>query len=237
MLLPFRLISEIYHVGTMKPANLGLNGRSHEGNCFSASLCPETWTAIVRLGGNPLYVLEKKDGVFVDHLALLYSPEFQASKNEIIADLLMTGMLESKVTFRVWGTDEEGADQSCDYLTLTEAERECEENGRIEESARLVGTPKLCEQLGLSIHQGMDGEHYGVMSWFKTQVASGAAIDGVYQDYPLDEMAGTAPLFAVYPEKLSGWAVAPAAFDERGLVEDDLLSTLPEISTIKYTPM
>lgn len=239
MLLPFRLINEIYHLGTMKPVNLGMNGRSHEGNCLSASLCPETWTAIVSLGGNPLYVLEKAQGVFVDQFALLKDPEFLAAKNEIIADLLRTGMLEQKVTFRVWSTDEEGQDQYRDYMTRDEAEREseCDEGSTIEESNRLICTQLLTDQMGISRHQVMDGEHYGVMSWFKTQAAAGAAIDGMYQDFPLDELAMSAPLFAVYPEKLSGWAVAPAAFDERGLVEDDLLSTLPEILIINYAPM
>lgn len=62
-------LSRVFHVGTLSGAPFP-KPFSHEGSGLSVSLHPEEWRKIARLGSNPVHVLEKSQGSFLDILKL-----------------------------------------------------------------------------------------------------------------------------------------------------------------------
>jgi hypothetical protein len=234
MYLPIRKINQIFHWGSLDPKNVGENGSSHEGNCLSASLCPEAWLGIAKLGNNPLHAMSSPCGIFVDLYALMERDEFCSQRKAMLDDLLASGHIESGVGFKVWGTNEEGEPRYATYSTRNEAEYEAEfggdEDATIEEVLQLVGTQLLIDQLGITPQSAlMCGEEYGLISWLRQRAIEGAAIDGVFFNDDFDPLYLSAPIFAVFPERVPRWGFSPAELD---VDDEDRLKAMPDIKAV-----
>lgn len=63
--IPTLKAKAIYHVGTMNEgAKSSFFTDSLEGHCISVSRCPAAWRKIAKLGGNPLWELQRYDNTW-----------------------------------------------------------------------------------------------------------------------------------------------------------------------------
>jgi hypothetical protein len=241
MLLPIRRIDTLYHWGSLKPENLGENGASWEGNCLSASLCPEAWLGIAKLGNNPLHAMTANGGVFVDLYALVLSAEFSEQRTALIQALEGADMMTLKKVYRLLDTNEDGDVVSSLYPTLDEAESEAMartgdlDEAEIEETQRYVPSDEVARFLGITADAALvDGLNYAVMAWIRQQVIAGAQIDGVYMNDNFDPLAYSAPVFAVFPERVARWSFSPSRMiEDDEVLMDALLDATIEHFTLK----
>lgn len=234
MFLPIRQVDKLFHWGSLNPKKVGEHGASFEGNCLSASLCPDAWLGIARLGNNPLHAMTGSRGVFIDINALKDDVRFTAQKNYILADMIATGFLKKSMVYKAWSTDEEGEPTWAVYTTRREAECEVgcddDEETTVEEVEQLVGTQLLIDHLGIHPQGALNsGEEQGLISWLRKQTMTGAPIDGIFIDWPFDPLGYLAPVFAVFPDRVPRWNFSPATLD---IDDEELLETMPDMVVV-----
>lgn len=209
--VPSRQLSVLYHWGTLDPSNVGKGGPSMEGNCLSASLCPETWLTVARLGAERLYSLKAKSGVFVDVQEIMKNNEWSDSKNALLRHAEDAGYVEMT---KVWEVstycDDEfiGVINCFDYESaLTEAD-DYEENIQVVD--KLVCTPLLLSHLGLHERYKALGTEYGLIAAIKDFCLKGAKVDGIHFANAYDPENHVAPCFGIFPERVGRWSFSPA---------------------------
>lgn len=102
--LPVIQTDELYHLGTLNRADR-VRSSSLEGDCLSASLCPDSWEMVAQLGGSPTLVLSREKSLYLDFCAM--SDE---QRNTIIEEAVTAGEMEPAPWFRVWMFDGEADD-------------------------------------------------------------------------------------------------------------------------------
>lgn len=212
---------QVLHIGTM---NQGLKASFHrdslEGGCLSVSTCPDAWRRIARLGGQPLWALERQGALFLDMIQL----REDHSLLDMITDWgVENGLAERKQLFQAWLYDdeldswvyslhrswEEAADECDDDLSLGP------EGAAITTVEVVTGTPALaamtcCRDLSCS-----DAIDYVVMTWAEAHVPE---LDGVWWTEQYEPAALSAPRGGIFPSRLERWAVSETSFDVH---EDD----------------
>jgi hypothetical protein len=217
--VPFRRVDTLYHWGTLDAKNVGKNGPSQEGDCLSASLCPDAWLSIARLGGETLYSLKSDEGRFVDLYAVQNDVDHQAVKDHLIELAVSKGFLVLRNVFEVDRYDEDDEYMGFQtYATFDEAlieANDCEDD--IRPIQRLVGTEALANFVGIRPSFAFQlGELYAIFAAVKSLANEGLRIDGVYFADRLSLHNDVAPRFGVFPEKVEKWK-----FEQAKNLKDD----------------
>lgn len=217
--VPFRRVDTLYHWGTLDSKNVGKNGPSQEGDCLSASLCPDAWLSIARLGGETLYSMKSDEGRFVDLYAVQDDEAHQAVKDHLIELAVSKDFLVLKDVFEVDRYDEDDQYMGFQtYATFDEAlieSNECEDDVRPVQ--RLVGTETLAGFVGIRPSFAFQlGELYAIFAVVKSLANDGLRIDGVYFADRLSVHDHVAPRFGVFPERVEKWK-----FEQAKNLKDD----------------
>jgi hypothetical protein len=229
--LPIVRLSAVYHIGTMVPAERGKRGESLEGHLLSVSLCPISWRAIARLGGEPLHQLSKEGGAtFLDAHC--------ASRDEVFRPLIAKwacaqGLLQHRTMWKSWSTDEEGAWRYSLLPTAEAAEAETEEHdlggprgrGCVEPTGILAGTPTLAALVQIADLSCCDSFDYAAAIWAE-QTQPG--IDGLWWRDDYDPIILKAPRGGIFPGRLASfnareiaWEQAPAEVEHGSEADQD----------------
>lgn len=231
-------INSVYHVGTMKPENLGLNSGSGslEGRCLSVSQCPHAWTQIAKLGGNDLFELSKTGGRFLDVISVLNDPKLHT---EITNWAISNGYAKRTTAFRVWTDDDESGEWS--YFTVgtrKEAIHEININDdpsfnpdvdgpgggpRIEPIDIVAGTEKLWIESGAKLPAAQDASDLIILVFAAKEGKPrfGVDLDGVWWNENFDPDRLSAPRGGIFPERIQDWKTSLCSFSD---VEDFALS-------------
>ena len=240
MQIPVIHLGRVFHVGSMDPSRLGANGSSQEGRCLSVSLCPNAWTSIARLGGNPWHELTRKDGAFLDVHAVLDDPE---TLRTAVDWAVGEGLAGRATLWRAWRYDDEA--ESWGYMTLaTEAEafeeagggdlydEPCQVEGPdgrpgIEAAETVVGTPALAALTGFRHDASGDATDAVLVAWALSVAAEAVpgGLDGVWWREEYDPDVLSAPRAGIFPDRVPGWAAARIA--PRSVDDEEELEAMP----------
>ncbi|MGY3582291.1 hypothetical protein ACVIGB_000784 [Bradyrhizobium sp. USDA 4341] len=237
-------LPKVFHVGTLDPANLGANsgGASLEGACLSVSLCPNAWSAIVKIGDG-LHELRNEGGTFLDISALLGD---EASKAELIAWGKENGYARLRKLWRSWRYDGEADEWR--FLLCRTAQEALEEarayddeaypspadvpapdgHKGIEPEAVSIGTAKLRRLTGHALRPDEDASDALAVAFAMVRVPeqTGIELDGVWWREAFDPALLSAPRGGIFPDRVKLWAAIRADLLD---VDDDLeLGEMPE---------
>ena len=228
MKLPVRQVNKLYHWGTMNPDNVGKNGPSQEGNCLSASLCPEAWLTLARLGAEQLYSLSRDGGAFFDIGEVLHNKRLEKTRSSLLLMAISGGFVEEKTLFEVNFYADDELIGKCLYSNLDEALVEADyEEENIKQVDGYACTEKLMSFIGIGDNLRNFGSEYGIIGVVKKMSQEGLGVDGIYFGDEYDPSAFSAPRFGIFPDKVSSWSFALA---DRDLPRDvDLMMTLGKI--------
>ena len=221
MKVPILTTSEVFHYGTMNPAQQPASHGSLEGHCLSVSHCPEAWCEIARLGGSMLFSLQKPDARFVDVLKVSRS---KILRRHIEVWAIDNGLAEFATLYRAWVQDEES---NWGYMLTTSAEKALAECAWDDEDATqeevegpdgpgtavepvtvLIGTAKLTQRVrhyNLADHDAFD---YALLCWIEDCLPD---VDGAWWLETYDPIAYSAPRGGILPSRLAQWTVQAAA--------------------------
>lgn len=219
MKVPLLATAEVFHFGTLDPAQQPVAHGSLEGHCLSVSHCPEAWRRIARLGGTQLFSLRKPGARFVDVLKV-YRTATLRKRIEVWA--IEQGLAEWKTLYRAWVQVEDASWAFMLAATPEQALAECswdaeatqEEvegpNGpgtAIEPVTVLAGTAKLARRVrhyDLTVRDAFD---YAMLCWIEDCLPD---VDGAWWREAYDPAAYSAPRGGILPSRLAQWAVAAA---------------------------
>jgi len=119
--LPILTHQQVEHVGSLNANHR--ESSSHEGDGLSVSIHPEEWTRIAKLGGLPIWRIERQDG---QPLQFLNYHKLTPTQSDLIIQWgITTKLITPGTVYLVPFTDEEGELESYYALdNLTEAEEE-----------------------------------------------------------------------------------------------------------------
>lgn len=194
--LPTRRYNEVFHIGSLNPADKGRTfSSSYEGHGLSVSDCPEEWERIARLGGNPWWELTNPSGRFIDVHAL--SAEERQAIEEWGIDRGLARRVEG---WRVSYYDSEWEDTvSFLYLTEKEARAEMDElpDQKLDATEILQGTALLDEKMGFET--ALDCLDFLLVSYAEDETE----LDGVWWEDIYGHLS--APRGVILPSKLTEW--------------------------------
>ena len=205
---------KLFHVGCLDPRHR--RDESHEGECLSASTCPEDWTKIARLGGNPVLQLHRPGALFLDAHALT-----RAMEDALMAEAVEAGILEAITLWSVWRFDEEmdswitmpclsreEAEDEVDFHDLEETRAPTPDGDPIEEVRGHVLTEAGQEALGPRFSASPAMARDAALLWLAIRLAADHAdVCGVFWDDEHAPERWSAPRHAILPERLDGWMV------------------------------
>lgn len=195
----------LYHWGTLDSNKINKSGSSFEGNNLSLSTCPEDWSKLLRLNQeDKLFKFEKKEGLFVDILSLLYEKKYNSLKEEILNESILNGYLDKKEVFKYEFEDENETICHMIFETKEEALKEGEEED-IKKVIKYVGTDKLRKLSGINKENALlSGEEYGIIECIK----SDKKVDGIFWNYKKDISSYSLPIHCIFPEKVNEWKIS-----------------------------
>lgn len=216
-MLPVTRTAELYHIGSLNKNRM--KGESQESNFLSASLTPESWEFIARLGGEPLLILKKEDATFVDFMSIT-----DDVMRGLIDEAMSDGLLIPATSFRAWYHDGEADDWR--YMTFWDrdkAEYEVEDqepdgapNGVLVEE---IQGHRLTET-GIELLPRLpDDEAFIRSAVVMLHVLKNPDLyDGVYWDEDDDPVIMSAPRYGISPLVLNDFVVegphGELSFDE-----------------------
>lgn len=232
--VPVFHLQRVYHVGTLDAALRGtLHRSSQEGPCLSVSLCPRSWVEIARLGGSPLFALERDGAAFLDVLAVLRDDEL---RDVVVRWAESEGLIEFREQWKAWRYDDE-IEEWCHFLfdTRQQAEAEIDEFAQgpdggpaIEVHVGYVATEDLARRLGCGPVDSMFTLDFAAMLWAReaASLCLGRSFDGVWFDEDHAPERSSAPRGGIFPETLSAWTTLPLAWAD--VDDEEALDTMPE---------
>jgi GNAT superfamily N-acetyltransferase len=230
--IPTLKFPALYHIGTLDADHRGEQGESQEGHLLSVSVCPAAWRSIARLGGRPLHLIEKNNGIeLLDVHAAHANPELRA---EIEAWAIEHGYAEHRTLWKAWtydceyGDDDPNAWRYTLHASQEKAANEIEDddatgpNGEAVESEHLfVGTPALAIHVKQHDLSKREAFNFAALVWAEMKHPY---LDGAYWNQPYNRHSLSAPRGGIFPAKISevairevDWRTAPA--------EDELLAS------------
>lgn len=231
--LPLLLTDEVVHLGTLDIARRGeQHASSQEGHALSVSHAPHAWQRIARLGGEPLQVLTRPNGQFVDALELLRNPAWEAVLDAWAGQ---EGLIERVPRWRAWIQDQEADDWRFTVHTTPGEALVAIEDDTGDDATLATGpggkpaveavqerwaTPALAQRLGLPDGPPMyNVQDLVLLAWVDAHLPE---VDGVWWTNTYDPYGHSAPRGGLFPDRLTRWAVTPGHLatytdDEDGL--------------------
>lgn len=206
-MLPVQKLDELYHIGSLSESRM--KKESQEANFLSASLCPESWEFIARLGGEDVLTLRKSGARFVDMFSLS-DDEMRHLMDEAVGD----GFMEPAVWFKTWYYDGEADDWK--YMALWdkgEAEYEVQDE-EPDDAPNGVLVEEMSGHRMTDIGKSMlprlpDDPSFSESAAVMLEVLRNPSLyDGVYWDEDDDPMVMSAPRFGISPSSLSDFTVS-----------------------------
>lgn len=209
--LPLFAVPAVYHFGSMNAEDKGASfAHSLEGHGLSVSTCPHAWQSIARLGGSPLWKMEREGGVFVGMHEL-------RDKAKLWADIREWGiglqLCEPVLRWRAWSTDEEGELRYSLHATKEEADleadEECQETEDNSPVEILVPTEQLAKLMGHTMPDEAAADQVAMM-WIEAHYPE---IDGVWwrEEYAPESLS--APRGAIFRHRMASWECAQTDID------------------------
>ncbi|CUJ49210.1 Uncharacterised protein [Achromobacter sp. 2789STDY5608633] len=224
--LPCLNLPSIYHIGSLQRENRGSrHATSQEGDCLSASLCPETWNYILKLGGLPWWEMTRADALFVDALAVT-----EDTWQHVRRWAEQQGLIEYVELYEVTVKNPD-TDEPMTFLCWTKeaAEAEMEEGGSIKHVPRQPILSSAGAQRAMQGDARLQKADGFILQFFVQDVARQhiPEIVGVYYDDELKEFMHIAPRMAIFPDQVGSFEckiVSPSFV----LDDDELLLGIPE---------
>jgi len=197
--------ASLFHWGTMNSENVSKKTSSYEGNNLSLSVCPEKWAKLLNLKpSDKLFSFSKEKSEFISILPLMKSERYAETRFKLLELAVDEGLLKKELIYRVEFEDAE-TEELC-FMTFSgyaEALNECESEDQIKDEFCYVGTPELCEALGISEENvRLSGEEYAFIELIKRHTD----VDGIYWAYNDNINALSLPLYCIFPSKVSEWS-------------------------------
>lgn len=249
MNIPIRQLDSVYHLGELDVAKRGERFRnSLEGDGLSVSLCPDAWRRIAKLGGSPLWRLDRAGGRFLDVHALVDDPRFETMRATVERWALAGDWVRRVDRYRAWQFDDEADNWMYSlHSSRADAAEEVEGNGFALNDVRDSGEPvlqcveivepteRMIARLGLIPDVHDDGLGYAGILWARDVLAQHLdnPIDGAWWDELYAPACLSAPRGAIFPEAQHRW-VEIIPLDEPD--EDELLDGLPGIDVLVFEP-
>jgi hypothetical protein len=195
---PTRLIREVWHTGTLDPADKRRG--SYEGAGLSVSRHPDAWERIARgrIRGTR-HRLTCPDGLFLNALRMT-----RTHRDAIQAWGLSKGYVRVGRIYRItWYDDEMESTMQCDFTSLAKARGE-KRDGPIKEMSGLLASRKLRTRI-LN-----DAAVVTVARELAPVYAEDVLdLDGTWWSDPLDVLTYNAPCGVITPSRLSRWQIRP----------------------------
>lgn len=224
--LPCLNLPSVYHIGSLQREDRGSrHATSQEGECLSASLCPEAWHYILKLGKLPWWEMTRADAVFVDALAVT-----EDTWRHVRQWAEEQGLIEYVELYEVT-VENADTDEPMTFLCWTKeaAEAEREEGGSIKHVPRQPILSTAGAQRALQGDVRLQRADGFILQFFVQDVVRQhiPEIVGVYYDDALKEFMHIAPRMAIFPDQVDSFdrtIVSPSFVPE----DDELLLGIPE---------
>lgn len=202
--LPMVVIEETFHIGTMNKENAD-HTSSLEGDLVSTSLCPRSWSTLLRKSHSVNYYrLTKDNATFLDILTLLNDPVYEQVKEKLFCLAEKEGWLSlNQNVYRYTMLDDGDEEIYYDFLTLEDLIDELGEEAASEATlvSEFFPTQKLLDRYH---GQNISAKTFGCLAVLQDLSCD---FDGVFWDYNFDPLAYSLPVIAIFPEKLATWKI------------------------------
>lgn len=197
---PTRVIREVWHTGTLDPADK--RPGSYEGAGLSVSRHPYAWERIARAQiRGTRHRLTCRDGIFLNALRMT-----RAQIAAIQAWALDRGYVRLGTVYEVrWNDDEFECDRAMSFTSLRAARREAQ--GRtLHRCEGLIARAPLKRRI--LANEGVVSVVRDLAPVYAEDVLD---LDGTWWFDPLDVLTLTAPCGVIAPSRLGRWRIQPAA--------------------------
>ena len=195
--VPTISFKELYHVGTLNPANK--KAESYEGQGFSVSVNPNEWRRIARLSGD-INKLTKTDNHFINYHDL--TKEQFDNVNQWGLD---KGYIQEVTSYTVsWWDDEWDAEMNMSFVSLEEASDEAENYDT--NPVSVLGYAATSSFPDSTVKEGALGVEEIL---FTVWASENTDYDGVWWDDMLDVGRLSAPRGVILNRELQGWNITP----------------------------
>jgi len=220
---PVLILDHVWHVGSLE--NAPKNARSsYEGHHLSVSWCPDAWTQIARIGGNPTWFLTKTNtGQFLDVLELR-----KKQRTAIINWGIQNKFVAYEDRWQVISGHDEDTEE--DQLMICSSLEEAIDNSEDDEEyppqkiTHLIATSKLLHHVGCTTYHTDNGWGLLPMAW-----AEAVGLDGVWWCETYDPDRLSAPRGCIFQSRLNEWSQTQITGEEN----DDQLSGFPKAHKIQ----
>ena len=242
--IPILIISRVHHIGDMDVA--GAKTGSQEAHCLSVSNCPMAWRQISRLGGRPLQQLSKKDGIFLDVIRCLETPEIRLA---IESYAVSAGYAQRATLYRAWGYDSEDdawrfslhktqsaalneLDSDAEYETASDVPGPNDHTPGVESVQVLTGTMDLQLRTRQYNLESSDVLDLIAICWAEDYLDQ---VDGAWWAETYHPESLSAPRGGIFPSRLGKWSVTTQSSFPDDLAESAIEDARP-ISTLQREP-
>jgi hypothetical protein len=209
--LPLYQCETIYHVGTLRKSDKGIDSHAaHVGPGLAVSECPDEWRRIARLGDAPCWKMELPGGCFLDFHNLE-----QTQRAALLAWAVQRELLCLATRFEVRVHDDE-LDDTLIYLykTCEDAEAEHELDKEAVQIQTHVATERLHRRIGFEVPDA-NAVDLAIVCYVEDMTR----LDGIWwhdRHGPL-----SAPRGVILPERLLQWQVSPCEPQPQALEADE----------------
>lgn len=201
MKLPIFRVNDLYHLGSMDSEQR--SGRSYEGHCLSASLCPNAWQSIARIGGD-CHKLSKPDATFLNIPEMLNNSSLEKRLLKFGKD---QGFIQLSEVYELSWEDCETEDLITTRVrTHDEALEEmfCNEDMEMKKMMDWIETSKLLEATKQTrTLSAANPRDLLAVAYADHLAEKGYPIDGIFMDHKHDPLSLSAHAFGILPSKIS----------------------------------
>jgi hypothetical protein len=202
--VPTKSFKCLWHVGSLRIADKGIQGASQEGSGLSISLHPDDWASIARLGGNPTWALRRPENKFLNFHKLN-----SAQREALQAWGIGKGYLALKAQWELKYFDSE-LDDDCYCRFDSESEARQEIPDWLEEPDMATITPVVvpCPTPAMAARLGFDTKFCDAMDMTATfWVEDETSLDGVWWQDTYEPQLLSAPRGVIVKRALQSWTV------------------------------
>lgn len=206
--LPLVHLDTVTHIGTLRQADKGERGASHEGTGLSFSQHPEDWEAIARLGGAPWWEVDLSTSRILDGHLCLEDPAF---RDILVAWGERRGLVAAATVHAVsWCDDEWGVRQEMLFATASEAADEFDwrhdegdDSVTVQERSGWLPLPPLLQAMGHAPTRSPRPDP-SVLQDLLTLWAQSQGFDGLWWADDYDPACLSAPRGVVFADRVPG---------------------------------
>jgi hypothetical protein len=201
MRVPLVRYSEVWHVGSLNPADKGRDGNSHEGAGLSVSRDPEVWAEIAKLVG-PTHGLRRADAAFLNY--------HRFTRRDVACEWAVSqGLLFYGHFFEVSWYDSEWDDRLHTLFMSREqaaaefdAVRESDDSAELRPMEGWCGTRRLSGRMGFEVDP-IFAEELAISCW----VEDATALDGIWWQDQFAPERLSAPRGVIVLSRLPFWTI------------------------------